>query len=170
MPQALHPTNNNKCPCPHIRVFTHLLTPGNPKKPGNKFKKTQHLKLGFHHGQRKAFISCVCYLGGWASVPSDPLPAGEGGRLRACPDAPRISGACTQQLHLGNKTDLIPAAHWFFDLLTFLVASIPFRVFSSMSQKTKMSQQLRAEISISCQGAVFPALSKCTPHRNAGDW
>lgn len=47
----------------------------------------------------------------------------------------------------------------------FLVASIPFLVFSSMSQKTKMSKQLRAEISISCQTAVFPALTKRAPHR-----
>lgn len=47
----------------------------------------------------------------------------------------------------------------------FLVASIPFLVFSSMSQKTKMSKQLRAEISISCQSAVFPALTKRAPHR-----
>lgn len=34
-----------------------------------------------------------------------------------------------------------------------------------MSQKTKMSKQLRAEISISCQTAVFPALTKRAPHR-----
>lgn len=45
----------------------------------------------------------------------------------------------------------------------FLVASIPFLVFPSMSQKTKMSKQLRAEVSISCQSAVFPALSKRAP-------
>lgn len=54
-----------------------------------------------------------------------------------------------------------PLIFWSFDI--FLVASIPFLVFPSMSQKTKMSKQLRAEISISCQSAVFPALSKRAP-------
>lgn len=34
-----------------------------------------------------------------------------------------------------------------------------------MSQKAKMSKQLRAEISISCHTAVFPALTKRAPHR-----
>lgn len=46
----------------------------------------------------------------------------------------------------------------------FWVASIPFLVFSSVSQKTKMSEQLRPGISISCQPAPqrMPRTGKTT--------
>lgn len=57
-----------------------------------------------------------------------------------------------------------PLSFWSFDIF-FLLVSIPFLVFPSMSQKTKMSEQSRAKLSISCHSNVFPALTKRVPQR-----
>lgn len=94
------------------------------------------------------------------------LPGRETTRLRWLPQTPRLGLLAEQkeQLHPGKQIAFLRPID-FLIFWHFLVASIPFLVFSSMSQKTKMSKQLRAEISISCQTAVFPALTKRAPHR-----
>lgn len=93
------------------------------------------------------------------------LPGRETTRLRCLPQTPRLGLLAEQkeQLHPGKQIAFLRPID-FLIFWHFLVASIPFLVFSSMSQKTKMSKQLRAEISISCQTAVFPALTKRAHH------
>lgn len=96
---------------------------------------------------------------------SQHLPGKEAAtRLRCRPPDTTADFWGNRRLHPGKQLAFLPPID-FLIFWHFLVASIPFLVFSSMSQKTKMSKQLRAEISISCQTAVFPALTKRTPHR-----
>lgn len=93
------------------------------------------------------------------------FPGREAGDFGACPrHHHRLLAEQKEQLHPGKQIAFLRPID-FLIFWHFLVASIPFLVFSSMSQKTKMSKQLRAEISISCQTAVLPALTKRAPHR-----
>lgn len=88
-------------------------------------------------------------------------------RLRCLPRTPASPGLLAEQkeqLHPGKYIAFLRPID-FLIFWHFSVASIPFLVFSSMSQKAKMSKQLRAEISISCQTAGFPALTKRALHR-----
>lgn len=89
---------------------------------------------------------------------------GRGRGARAARDTPRTPGGTERAATPGKQIAFLRPID-FLIFWHFLVASIPFLVFSSMSQKTKMSKQLRAEISISCHSAVFPALTKRAPQR-----
>lgn len=130
--------------------------------------KLLFILLFIHGGERGCGASrlawplCEASLGAGSR-----LPGREGCRrhdLGACPGQGGLLAERKEQLHPGKRIAFLRPID-FLIFWHFLVASIPFLVFSSMSQKTKMSQQLRAEISISCQTAVFPALTKRAPHR-----
>lgn len=125
--------------------------------------------LLFIHGGRRGALQAdghACVVQRRLVLYGARLPGRETTRLRCLPQTPRLGLLAEQkeQLHPGKQIAFLRPID-FLIFWHFLVASIPFLVFSSMSQKTKMSKQLRAEISISCQAAVFPALTKRAPHR-----
>lgn len=62
-------------------------------------------------------------------------------------------------------TERIPAAHWFFDLLTFFSCFYPLPCLSSSVTKDRNVWTVEAERSISCHDKVFPALTKRIPQR-----
>lgn len=97
---------------------------------------------------------CEASLGTVSPLPGREAAATDSG---GCPPTPRPTSRGTERAAPPHKQIAFLRPIDFLIFWHFLVASIPFLVFSSMSQKTKMSKQLRAEISISCQTAVFPS-------------